>query len=90
MKHEKHCPFRYDDGDGTCLDCEAIRVAVAAERERIPISLIADLMAGLSVPASLGVLGAAYAPWGKLREHWKLFGYQSSAEIAAAIREQQP
>ena len=34
MTHEKHCPFQYDDGDGGCVDCEAIRAAVADERER--------------------------------------------------------
>lgn len=80
----------HNPAKGICVWClqEAIKVAVAEERERMPVELIAELMAGLSVPGSLRALGAAHEPWVKLREHWKLFGYQSTEEIAAAIRSQ--
>jgi len=79
MKHEKHCPFRYDDGDGTCLDCEAIRVAVAEERERC-----ADVVEA----RASGWYGAPYKD-----DDERVF-YQRLGNIlrraATAIREQQP
>lgn len=43
--------------------------------------LVAKMMEGLSVPASLGVLGAAYEPWSELYNKLCLFGYPNAEEI---------
>lgn len=49
--------------------------------------LLGELMAGLSVPGSIGVLGAADKPWRQLRERWHLFGYGDADEITQQILE---
>lgn len=50
------------------------------------VQLLGKLMAGLSVPGAMGLLGTAREPWGKLRDRWHLFGYQTGDEIAVEIR----
>lgn len=47
--------------------------------------LLAELLAGLSVPASLRLLGAALKPWVKLRQAFNCFGYENADEIEAKI-----
>ena len=49
------------------------------------VKLLAELMAGLSVPGSMGLLGAADEPWRVLRDRWDLFGYPTAEEIAGHI-----
>ena len=48
--------------------------------------LLAALLAGLSVPGSMNILGAATEPWKKLRNEFNLFGYQDAADIEKAIQ----
>lgn len=47
--------------------------------------LLGELMAGLSVPGSIGVLGTADKPWRQLRERWNLFGYGNADEFTQQI-----
>lgn len=51
--------------------------------------LLGELFSGLSVPGSLGALGAADGPWRELRNRWKLRGYQGATEIAEKIVERE-
>ena len=45
------------------------------------IRLMAEILAGLQVPASMGVLGAAHEPWGKLLTLIDTFGWKTVDEI---------
>ena len=47
--------------------------------------MLAALLAGLSVPGSMNLLGTAAEPWKKLREEFNLFGYQDAGTIEKAI-----
>lgn len=49
--------------------------------------LLAALVSGLSVPGSMGILGAAQEPWRQIREYLGLHGYQSAEEIHEILRE---
>ena len=45
------------------------------------IRLMAEILAGLQVPAGIGVLGAAHEPWGKLLTIINTFGWKTVDEI---------
>ena len=45
------------------------------------IRLMAEILAGLQVPAGMGVLGAAHEPWGKLLTIINTFGWKTVDEI---------
>lgn len=50
--------------------------------------LLAELIAGLSVPRSLGpILGAAIEPLDQLRDYLHLFGYPDADDVEKAIEE---
>jgi hypothetical protein len=53
------------------------------------VSLLARILEGLSVPASIGgpmALGTGYEPWEELRATLRLFGYTTAAEYEEALR----
>lgn len=49
------------------------------------VHILAELLAGLSVPGSNGLLGEADEPWRKLRKYYSLKGWESANEIHAKI-----
>jgi hypothetical protein len=48
--------------------------------------LFGEMFAGMSVPGSMGLLGAACKPWGLLKTELRIPGYPDAEECAAAAR----
>ena len=46
---------------------------------------LAELLSGLSVPRSLGILGEAQDPWDKIINELGLFGYFTAEKAEAAL-----
>lgn len=56
----------------------------AIEKQRF-LRLVAELLAGVQVPGSMGALGEGMKPWMKLRNQLALFGWNDADEIEQAI-----
>ncbi len=51
------------------------------------IRLMAEILGGLQVPGSMGVLGAAHDPWAKLMTRIDTFGWRTVDEIEKELIE---
>lgn len=57
-----------------------------ANTVEIGIRDLAELLSGLQAQRGMGLLGAACPAYDRLRDSFKLFGYQTADEIEAIIR----
>lgn len=82
----------YDDradieyGDGSVVAVKDVRFFTA--RDQL-VRDLAEIMAGLQVPYSIGkqVLGAAAEPWKRVWDRLGMFGWVNADEIAEKLRE---